>query len=116
MKPEDIHRLFEKYLTEQDLEGLGTLYAENAMFIPGSGRNPIIGRENIKNELKPYFESRGSLCNISRSLYETEDIALIKSHWKYESEKGEVDEGTAIEVLKKTDGVWVYIIDNPFGE
>jgi hypothetical protein len=23
MKPEDIHRLFEKYRTEQDLEGLG---------------------------------------------------------------------------------------------
>ena len=48
MKPEDIHRLFEKYLTEQDLEGLGTLYAANAMFIPGSGRNPIIGREYKK--------------------------------------------------------------------
>jgi hypothetical protein len=112
MKPEDIHRLFEKYLTEQDLQGLDTLYAANAMFIPGSGRNPIIGRENIKNELKPYFESRGSLCNISRSVFENEDIALIKSHWKYESEKGEVG---AIEVLKKTDGVWVYIIDNPFG-
>jgi hypothetical protein len=85
------------------------------MFIPGSGRNPIIGRENIKNELKPYFESRGSLCNISRSVFENEDIALIKLHWIYESKKGEVEEGTAIEVLKKTDGVWVYIIDNPFG-
>ena len=114
MKPEYIHRFFEKYLPEQDLEGLGTLYTENAMFIPGSGRNPLLV-ENIKNELKPYFESRGSLCNISMYLYENEDIALIKSHWKYESEKGEVEEGTAIEVLKKTNGVWVYIIDNPFG-
>lgn len=55
MKPEDIHRLFQKYFAEQDLEGLNTLYAENAMFIPGSGKNPIFGRENIKNELKPYF-------------------------------------------------------------
>ena len=44
MKTEDIHRLFKKYFNEQDLEGLGTLYAENTMFIPGSGRNPIIGR------------------------------------------------------------------------
>ena len=35
MKPEDIHRLFEKFLIEQDLEGLDILYAENAMFIPG---------------------------------------------------------------------------------
>jgi len=55
MKPEDIHELFQKYFAEQDLERLGTLYAENAMFIPRSGKNPIIGRENIKNELKPYF-------------------------------------------------------------
>lgn len=68
MKPEDIHSLFEKYLTEQDLKGLGTLYAENAMFISGSGKNSIIGRENIKNELKAYCESRGTLCTISRCL------------------------------------------------
>jgi ketosteroid isomerase-like protein len=51
-----------------------------------------------------------------RSVYENGDIALIKSIWKYESEKGEVEQGTAIEVLKKNnEGVWVYIIDNPFG-
>jgi hypothetical protein len=34
MNPEDIHRLSEKYLTEQDLEGLGTLYSADVMFIP----------------------------------------------------------------------------------
>ena len=116
MKPEDIHKLFQKYFNEQDLEGLGTLYAENAMFIPSSGRSPIIGRENIKNELKPYFESRGTIYNISRSIYENGDIALIKSVWKYESEKDRVEEGTAIEVLKKTnEGRWVFVIDNPYG-
>jgi ketosteroid isomerase-like protein len=116
MKPEDIHRLFQKYFTEQDLEGLGRLYDENAMFIPGSRRSPIIGRDNIKNELKPYFESVGTICNISRSIYENGDIALIKSVWKYKSEKGQVEEGTAIEVLKKTnEGRWVFIIDNPYG-
>ena len=116
MKPEDIHRLFKKYFNEQDLGGLGTLYAEKAMFIPGSGRNPIIGRENIKDELKHYFESSGTVYSISRSIYENGDIAFIKSVWKYESEKGDVEEGTAMEVLKKTnEGVWVFIIDNPYG-
>jgi ketosteroid isomerase-like protein len=86
------------------------------MFIPGSGRHPIIGKENIKNELKPYFKSIGTIYNISRSIYENGDTALIKSIWKYESEKGQVEEGTAIEVLKKTnEGKWVFIIDNPYG-
>jgi hypothetical protein len=42
MKPEDSHRFFQKCFIEQDLEGLGTLYAENAIFIPGSERNPIV--------------------------------------------------------------------------
>jgi ketosteroid isomerase-like protein len=116
MKPEDIHRLFQKYFAEQDIEGLGTLYAENAMFITSSETNPIIGRENIKNELKPYFQSGGTIYSISRSIYENGDIALIKSVWKYESDKGQVEEGTAIEVLKKTnEGKWVFIIDNPYG-
>ncbi|HJT82972.1 MAG TPA: hypothetical protein VJ697_00695, partial [Nitrososphaeraceae archaeon] len=74
------------------------LYAEDAMFIPGSGRSPIIGRENIKQELKPYFKSEGTIFNISRSIYEKGDIALIKSVWKYEPEKDQAEEGTAIEV------------------
>ena len=42
MKPEDIHRLFQKYFAEQDLEGLGTLYAENAMFIPVLKEIPLL--------------------------------------------------------------------------
>ena len=80
------------------------------MLIPGSERNPIICRENIKNELKPYFQSWGIFYSISRSTYENRDIALIKSVWKYESDKGQVEEGTAIEVLKKiNEGKWVYI-------
>ena len=41
-------------------------------------------------------------------------MVLIKSIWN-ESEKGEVEEGIAIEVLKKTNGLWVFIIDNPYG-
>ena len=49
MKPEDIHRLFQKNFTDQDLKGLGTLYAENAIFIPGSERNPIIGKISRMN-------------------------------------------------------------------
>jgi ketosteroid isomerase-like protein len=86
------------------------------MFITSSETNPIIGRENIKNELKPYFQSEGTIYSISRSIYENGDIALIKSVWKYESDKGQVEEGTAIEVLKKTnEGKWVFIIDNPYG-
>ena len=98
------------------MEGLGTLYAENAMFILSSRRSPIIGRENIKNELKSYFESRGTIYSISRSIYENGDIALIKSVWKYESEKGQLEEGRTIEVLKKTnEGRWVFVIDNPYG-
>ena len=71
------------------------------MFIPGSERNPIIDRANIQNELKPYFQSRGTIYSISRSIYENGDIALIKSVWKYESDKGQVEERTAIEVSRK---------------
>lgn len=38
------------------------------------------------------------------------EIWHIKSVWKYESDKGQVEEGTAIEVLKKiNEGKWVYI-------
>lgn len=48
MKPADVHTLFSKYLKEQDLDGLGTLFDENAMFIPGKDVPPVFGRDNIK--------------------------------------------------------------------
>jgi ketosteroid isomerase-like protein len=115
MKPEDVHTLFHKYFKEQDLEGLGSLFDENAMFIPGKDLDPVFGRENIKQALKKYLDSPASIENLSKSIHQNGDIAMVKSAWRIKTEDGYI-EGVALEVMKRLpDGRWVYIIDNPYG-
>lgn len=116
MNPNDLHILFSQYLHEQNLEGLGTLYDENAMFIPGKDQKPIFGRENIKEALKHYLDLPGNVEKISESIYENGDTALIKLEWRLTTEKGKTVEGTGLGVAKRgSDGKWVYIIENPYG-
>jgi len=74
------------------LVSLGTLYDENAMFIPGKDQKPIVGREKIKEALKPYLASPGKVGKISESIYENGDTALIKLEWCLTTEKGETIE------------------------
>ena len=116
MTPNDLHIFFSRYLHEQNLEALGTLYDENAMFIPGKDQKPIFGRENIKEALKPYLSSAGNVEKISESIYENEDTALIKLEWRLTTEEGKITEGTGLGVAKRTpEGKWVYVIENPYG-
>ncbi len=116
MNPNDLHILFSQYLHEQNLEALGTLYDENAMFIPGKDQKPIFGRENIKEALKHYLVSPGNVEKISESIYENGDTALIKLEWRLTTEEGKTVEGTGLGVAKRgSDGKWVYVIENPYG-
>lgn len=80
MKPADVHTLFSKYLKEQDLDGLGTLFDENAMFIPGKDVPPVFGRDNIKQALKPYLDSPGTIETLSKSIHQIDNIAMVKSN------------------------------------
>ena len=114
MKPSDVHDLFRRYFAEQDIKGLSTLFHENAMFIPGENRAPLIGRKKILEELQTYFGSSVNIETTSASIHEHGDIALVKSTWVIHSESGDIN-GMAIEVMKKIDNKWVYIIDNPYG-
>ena len=116
MSPKDLHILFSKYLHEQNLEGLGTLYDENAMFIPGKDKEAVFGRSKIKEALKPYLASPGKVEKLSESIHQNGDTALIKLLWRLTTEDGNKIEGTGLGVAKRTpDGKWVYIIENPYG-
>lgn len=77
MKPADVHTLFSKYLKKQDLDGLGTLFDENAMFIPGKDMQPVFGRENINQALKPYLDSPGTIETLSKSIHQNGNIAMV---------------------------------------
>ena len=115
MTPETVHERFAQYLKDQDLDGLGSLFDEDAMFVPGSGQQPVYGREGIKEALKPYLAAPGAFEMGAASVHQNGDLAMVQPSWRITSEDGIV-EGKAVEVMRRTsEGDWVYIIDNPYG-
>jgi uncharacterized protein (TIGR02246 family) len=115
MKPEVVHERFAQYLKDQDLDGLGSLFDEDAMFVPGPGQQPVYGREGIKEALKPYLASPGTFEMGAASVHQNGDLAMVQVPWRITSEGGTV-EGKSVEVMKRTtEGDWVYIIENPYG-
>ena len=115
MTPEVVHERFARYLRDQDLDGLGSLFDEHAMFVPGPGQEPVYGRESIKEALKPYLASPSTMEVKAASVHQNGDLAMVQPSWRITSEDGIV-EGKAVEVMRRTsEGDWVYIIDNPYG-
>ena len=115
MQPEVVHERFAQYLKDRDLDGLGSLFDEDAMFVPGPGQQPVYGRENIKEALKPYLAVPSTMEVVSTSVHQNGDLAMVQPSWRITSEDGIV-EGKAVEVMRRTsEGDWVYIIDNPYG-
>ncbi|WP_030660597.1 DUF4440 domain-containing protein [Streptomyces rimosus] len=114
MKPQDVHRLFAEYLKDRDLDGLGSLFDDHAVFIPGAGHEPVRGRESIKKALKPYLDSPGTMEMGATSVHQNGDLAMVEARWRITGEDG-ITEGKALEVMKRTSaGNWVYVIDNPY--
>ena len=115
MTPEVVHERFAQYLKAQDLDGLGSLFDEDAMFVPGPGQGPVYGRAAIKEALKPYLVSPGTMEVWGTSVHQNGDLAMVQPSWQITSESGTV-EGKAVEVMRRTsEGDWVYIIDSPYG-
>ncbi|MEU1106877.1 nuclear transport factor 2 family protein [Streptomyces tibetensis] len=115
MTPEVVHERFAQYLKDQDLDGLGSLFDEDAMFVPGPGQKPVYGREGIKEALKVYLDSPSTIEVGATSVHQNGDLAMVQASWRITSESGTV-EGKALEVMRRTsEGDWGYIIDDPYG-
>lgn len=116
MKPADIYTLFVQYGKEYDIEKLGTLFDENALYIPGQGKAPVKGRAAIQQLLETYLGVIGSTEIMSSSIHQNGDLAFAKTVWRIKAQEGFIT-GTATEVLKKTaEGKWVFVFDSPYGE
>ncbi|MET9817515.1 DUF4440 domain-containing protein [Streptomyces sp. NPDC006355] len=115
MTPEVVHERFAQYLKDQDLDGLGSLFDEDAMFVPGPEQQPVYGRESIKEALKPYLAAPGTFEMGAASVHQNGDLAMVQVPWRITSEGGVV-EGKSVEVMRRTtEGDWIYVIENPYG-
>ncbi|PKG75710.1 DUF4440 domain-containing protein [Shewanella sp. GutCb] len=109
--PSELHHLFAEYFLNKDVVGLGTLFHEDAVFVLNAEREVVKGREAIKQTLKGYLEGDGEMITHGVSIHINGDTALIRSDWEITN----VQKGMALEVMKYTNGGWLYVIDSPYG-
>lgn len=114
--PSELHALFGQYFAKKDLDGLGTLFHPNAVFVLDKKGNQAKGREEIKQVLKGYMNGDVDMLTKNVSIHINDDIAMVRSDWEIlNASQGNNIQGTALEVMHYVDGGWVYVIDNPNG-
>ncbi|CAH1585861.1 YybH family protein [Vibrio jasicida] len=114
--PSELHALFGQYFAKKDLDGLGTLFHPDAVFVLDKKGNQAKGREEIKQVLKGYMNGDVDMLTKNVSIHINDDIAMVRSDWEIlNASQGNNIQGTALEVMHYVDGGWVYVIDNPNG-
>jgi ketosteroid isomerase-like protein len=114
LQPAETSRLFEHYFADGDLDGLMSLYEEDAVFPTPHGTST--GHDEIRATLKAYLDS-GAKLEFGESLsFVAGNLALIHTPWTMRMPDGSTPEGATAEVVRRqSDGTWKYIIDNPDG-
>ncbi|CAH1609459.1 Polyketide cyclase [Vibrio jasicida] len=114
--PSELHALFGQYFAKKDLDGLGTLFHPDAVFVLDKKGNQAKGREEIKQVLKGFMNGDVDMLTKNVSIHINDDIAMVRSDWEIlNASQGNNIQGTALEVMHYVDGGWVYVIDNPNG-
>jgi ketosteroid isomerase-like protein len=113
-EPAEASRLFERYFADGDVDGLMSLYEEDAVFPTPHGTST--GHDEIRATLKAYVDSGAKLAFGESLVFSTGDVALIHTAWTMQMPDGSAPAGVTAEVVRRqSDGSWKYIIDNPDG-
>ena len=110
--PEEIGRLFRRYMRDGDIDALLTLYDPEAVFF-NRARQVRKGADALREELAPFAAVRAVFEFNTREIIQSGDIALIHNEWQLSMPQQM--SGYAIEVARRqTDGTWRWLIGDPF--
>jgi uncharacterized protein (TIGR02246 family) len=114
--PKELHELFAKHFNAKDVEGLLGLYEEDAVLVAAPGA-PVQGREAIRESLEAFLAMGGTMDFLAESdPVINGPLALTHGRWRLSVEGTDPMEGETAEVSRlDDDGVWRYVLDNPWG-
>ncbi len=118
-KPEELHALFAKAFNAGDLDGLCSLYEEDAALVPRPGDEPVTGSGAIREVLQRFLAGKGTMELATALVVRTGDVALLRANWRLSGvgpdgrPRETVDLSTEV-VRRRGDGTWRYVIDLPF--
>jgi len=113
-EPAETSKAFERYFADGDLEGLMSLYEDDAVFPTPHGTST--GHDEIRATLRAYLDSGAKLVFGEPLVFPAGDLALIHTPWTMQMLDGSAPEGATAEVVRRqADGSWKFVIDNPDG-
>jgi uncharacterized protein (TIGR02246 family) len=115
--PRNLNEHYNELFRQGDLEGLVSLYEEDAILCPTPGQE-IKGRAEIKKRLSGLLALKGTLSTTEQNCVEFENVALLHARWSF---TGVSPEGKAIQMggsstklaRRGADGAWRYVLDMP---
>jgi uncharacterized protein (TIGR02246 family) len=111
--PDEICRLFQKYMAKGDIDLVLSLYDNDVVFLNQSSE-PKRGKEALRKELAPFASAKTSFDFNIRQVIQAGDIALTHTEWNVSSPHQQASL-YAIEVARRqSDGSWRWVIGDPF--
>lgn len=116
--PEEQPRVFATAFNTGDLDAIERVYEQGGVFVSSPGR-PTTGFK--RREANARMVSLGCPIEVEpRHVYVADDIALLIVDWTIAGTSPDGEKikvlGTATDVARRgEDGMWRYVIDNPFG-
>ncbi|OAE49145.1 YybH family protein [Agrobacterium tumefaciens] len=117
--PEGIVPALLAHLNSLDVDTMLGFYDPEGLIVDAAGVAHV-GREAIGRELSKYFSLGLQMSITQRHLFVAGDIASLILDWSYigtARDGAEINMGaTATDIARRgPDGLWRYLIDNPFG-
>jgi uncharacterized protein (TIGR02246 family) len=117
--PRNLNEHYNELFRQGDLEGLVSLYEEDAILCPTPGQE-IKGRAEIKKRLSGLIALKGILNTTEQNCVVFENVALLHARWSF---TGVSAEGNAVQMGGSStklarlgaDGAWRYVLDMPVG-
>lgn len=112
--PHQLSVLFVDYFDKGDVDGLVSLYENDALLVvPGASANDPDGRRKI---FEQFLAIDAKVRVVNKTLLVRGDVALSHGHLFIEAEGQESLEIRTAEILRRQgDGTWKYIVDNAIG-
>jgi ketosteroid isomerase-like protein len=109
--PEEICRLFQRYMSEGDIESLFNLYDPDAVFLAESGE--VKKGKDLREQLASLAVAKPRFDFNIRQVIQSGDIALMHTDWNVSSPQQMFTH--AMEVARRQpDGSWRWLIGDPF--
>jgi uncharacterized protein (TIGR02246 family) len=118
--PEQIHRLFEEMFNAGDIDGLMTLYEPDSALVPQPG-SVAKGTGQVRAALEAYLALGGRISLDTKLVVTVGDLAYLSNTWSLEGTRPDGEllalGATTAEVARRqSDGSWLYVIDNAWGD